>query len=55
MHRKPLMHPEFKSGFRLGVEKGWRIERKICFAILVTWMFVWFILSSFMSHFSKCS
>jgi hypothetical protein len=55
MYYKPPMHPEFRNGYRLGVEKGRRIERKVCFSILVAWMFVWFILNSILSHFSKCS
>jgi len=55
MYHKAPMHPEFRSGYRAGVEKGRKIERRICFAILVGWMTVWFILNSILSHFSKCS
>lgn len=55
MYHKPPMLPEFKHGYRLGLVKGRQIERRICFAILIVWMFVWFILNSFLSHFSKCS
>jgi hypothetical protein len=54
MYHKPPMHPEFRNGYRLGIERGRRIERKICFVILIAWMTGWCILNWLLSH-SKCS
>jgi len=55
MYNYPPNSLEFKKGFRLGVEKGRRLERKLWFAIIIVWMFGWYTLNWILSHFSKCS
>ena len=50
---RKLMHPEFRNGYRLGVEKGRRIERKLCLIVCIGGNLGWLILVWLISL--KCS
>jgi hypothetical protein len=40
MYRYPANSYEFKKGFRLGVEKGRKIERRLCIALVIGFVLV---------------
>lgn len=55
MYHYPVNSLEFKKGYRLGVEKGRKIERKLGLIMLLICMSGWVLFSWLLSVSQKCS
>jgi hypothetical protein len=55
MYHYPPNSIEFKRGYRLGIEKGRRIERKLSLILLLVCMSGWVLFSWVLSLLHKCS
>lgn len=51
MYNFPPASLEFKKGFRLGIEKGRRIERRFALVLVVSFVFLFEIVHGVINHF----
>jgi hypothetical protein len=53
MYQFPPNSLDFRKGYKLGVEKGRSVERRLCLALVIGFVFVFEILNRVLSSFCR--
>jgi hypothetical protein len=54
MYQFPPNSLDFKKGYKLGVEKGRSVERKLCLVLVIGFVFVFEVINAFVLRFARC-